>query len=353
MDKKIYLTIVAAFATVGVILLLGLLAAPILEPLAWALIIGIATFPYYQRLSARFPQHPGRMAGIMVLAVTVCFIIPMAGLVAAIAQSAPEWVRQAQEMVHTFPTSGAAILHGIPFVDRLTSLVERAGIDVGGYAAKYAGTVSGAIVSGAASMAKGLAELVFILAVSLFILFFIYRDGGRVVATATARFGSQEEQIQRYLHRFRSTTTAVAVGTLFTCLIQGITAGIGYFFAGIPAPVLFGALTAIAALVPVVGTGVVWVPLVILLAVKGAYLKAGLLALWCMVLVGLADNAIRPMAVGAKGDVPVLAVVLGAICGVTTVGLLGLILGPIIFATVINLWHELAGNDHGSPKVIL
>ncbi|WP_243373661.1 AI-2E family transporter [Geotalea sp. SG265] len=352
MDKRIFLTILAALATAGIIVLLGLLAAPILEPLAWALVIGVATIPYYKRLLRRFPRHPGRMAGSMVLAVTVCFILPTAGLIVAIAQSAPDWVREAERMVQTVP-KGPAVLHRIPFIDHAASLVERAGIDLGSYVSKYAGALSGAIVNGAANMAKGLVELLFSLAVSLFILFFIYRDGERVVATVVDRFGDEQDQIKRYLHRFQMTTTAVAVGTLFTCLIQGITAGIGYFFAGVPAPVLFGGLTAIAALVPVVGTGVVWVPLVVLVAIKGTYLKAGLLALWCLVLVGLADNAIRPLAVGAKGDVPVLAVVLGAICGVTTIGLLGLILGPIIFATVINLWHEEAGNYHDNPKVLL
>lgn len=353
MDKKIYLTIVAAFATGGLIFLLGLLASPILEPLAWALIIGIATIPYHKRLLNRFPKHPGRAAGLMVLAVTVCFILPTAGLIAAIAQSAPDWIREAQGMVAAFPKSGASFLHRLPFLDHATSLVERAGVDVGGYVSKYAGTISGAIVNGAANMAKGLAELLFILAVSLFILFFIYRDGEQVVSTVVGRFGSQQDDIKRYLHRFQSTTTAVAVGTLFTCLVQGITAGIGYLIAGVPAPVMFGGLTAIAALVPVVGTGIIWVPLAVFVAVKVSYLKAGLLVLWCMFFVGLADNAIRPLAVGAKGDVPVPAVVLGAICGVTTIGLLGLILGPIIFATVINLWHELASNDKKNSKVLL
>lgn len=353
MDQKIYLSVVAAFASAAVVMLLGMLAAPIFEPLAWALVIGIATIPYNQRLVKRFPRYPGRAAGLMVLAVTVCFVLPMAGLIAAIAQSAPDWIREAQGMVQNFPRSGPAFLHSIPFADKATSLVERAGIDVGSYAAKYAGVMSGAIVSGAAAMAKGLAELLFVLAVALFILFFIYRDGEQVVATISRRF-SNHQHLERYLKRFQATTTAVAVGTLFTCLVQGTTAGIGYFFAGVPAPVMFGAFTAIAALVPVVGTGVVWVPLVVIVAIKGTYLKAVFLGIWCMFMVGLADNAIRPLAVGAKGDVPVLAVVLGAICGVTTIGLLGLIVGPIIFATVINLWQELARqNDEEERKVLL
>ena len=119
-----------------------------------------------------------------------------------------------------------------------------------------------------------------------------------------------------------------------------MTAGLGYYVAGVPAPIFCGALTAVAALVPVVGTGVIWVPLVALLALNGAYLPAGLLALWCVVFVGLADNAIRPLAIGAASDIPVLAIVLGAICGVVTMGLLGLILGPVVFALLMTAWRD-------------
>jgi predicted PurR-regulated permease PerM len=142
----------------------------------------------------------------------------------------------------------------------------------------------------------------------------------------------------------------VTVGTILTCLVQGITAGLGYFAAGAPAPVLCGALTALAALVPVVGTGIVWVPIAALIAINGAYLKALLLAIWCLVFVGLADNAIRPLAIGAKSNIPVPAIVLGAICGVFALGILGLILGPVIFAILITVWQDVtaagASRDH-------
>ena len=81
-------------------------------------------------------------------------------------------------------------------------------------------------------------------------------------------------------------------------------------------------------------------PLAALVALNGAYLAAGLLALWCIVFVGLADNAIRPLAIGATSDISTLAIVLGAICGVFSLGLLGLILGPVVFAILITIWGE-------------
>jgi len=207
--------------------------------------------------------------------------------------------------------------------------------------AKAAAASSAFLIQLATNTARSLADLLFTLAVALFMLFFIYRDGERTVTAAIDRFSSNPATARRYVTQIRSITTSVTVGTLLTCCVQGVTAGLGYFVAGVPAPVLCGALTAVAALIPVVGTGVVWVPLVALIALNGALLKAGLLALWCVLFVGLADNAIRPLAIGATGDIPVLAIVLGAICGVFSLGILGLILGPVLFAILISLCGDL------------
>jgi predicted PurR-regulated permease PerM len=87
------------------------------------------------------------------------------------------------------------------------------------------------------------------------------------------------------------------------------------------------------------------VPLAALVAINGAYLKAGLLSLWCIFFVGLADNAIRPLAIGAKSNIPVPAIVLGAICGVFALGILGLILGPVLFAILITVWRDVTDAD--------
>ncbi|MHB8120775.1 MAG: AI-2E family transporter [Desulfuromonadaceae bacterium] len=345
MDKKTYLSILAALATATAVYVCAFLAAPIAKPLAWALIIGIATLPHHDRLARRFPGHPDRAAGVMVLAVTVCFILPVAGLIITVIQNAAEWYSEGERLVLAFKTTGAATLSHFPFVSGIVSLGDRFGLDLAGVGAKLANGASGYILDIATNTALNLGEFLFTLAVALFILFFIYRDGERIVSATIARFATDQDKANRYFAEIRSTTTAVTVGTILTCLVQGLIAGIGYYFAGVPAPVLCGALTAVAALVPVVGTAIIWVPLALLVAINGAYLKAGLLVIWCIFFVGLADNAIRPLAIGAKSNIPVPAIVLGAICGVYALGVLGLILGPVIFAILITVWRDTTETD--------
>ncbi|MEI6206796.1 MAG: AI-2E family transporter [Desulfuromonadales bacterium] len=345
MDKKMYLSIMAAIATATAVWLFVLLAAPIIKPLAWALIIGIATLPHHNRLVRKFPDHPDRTAGLMVLAITVCFILPVAALIFMVAQNAADWYQEGEKLVQAFTATGADTLGHFPFARNIITLGEQLNIDLAGLAAKLADGASGYLFSITTNAARNLGELLFTLALALFILFFIYRDGERIVSVAITRFATNQEVAHRYFSEIRSTTTAVTVGTIFTCLVQGATAGLGYFVAGVPAPVLCGALTAMAALVPVVGTGIIWVPLAALIAINGAYIKAGLLALWCIFFVGLADNAIRPLAIGAKSHIPVPAIVLGAIGGVFTLGILGLILGPVFFAILITVWRDMTGTE--------
>ena len=340
MDRKLYLSILAALATVAAFTVFAILAAPVAKPVAWALIIGIATMPHYRRLLRLLPGRPGGSAGLMVLTITICFILPAAALVMTVAVNAGDWYRQVGQLVAAFTKTGASTLSHLPLVGRAITLFDRLGVDLAGLGGKLAAGSSAFLLDLATETAKNLLDFLFTLAIALFILFFVYRDGERVVFAGIDRFAPNPERGRRYLTEVRSVVTAVTVGTIFTCCAQGVTAGLGYYVAGVPAPIFCGALTAVAALVPVVGTGVVWVPLVALLALNGAFLPAGLLALWCVVFVGLADNAIRPLAIGAASDISTLAIVLGAICGVITMGLLGLILGPVVFATLMTLWRE-------------
>jgi len=345
MDKKTYLSIMAALATAAAIWLFALLAAPLAKPLAWALIIGLATLPHHNRLVRKFPRHPNRSAGVMVLAISVCFMLPVAAFIVMVAQNAVGWYKEGEHLVQALTTTGPGALSQFPFASEIIAQGARFGIDLSGFGAKLAATASGYLFHVATNTAKNLGELLFTLAVALFILFFVYRDGARIVAAAIERFATNQDKARHYFSEICATTTAVTVGTIFTCLVQGVLAGLGYFAAGAPAPVLYGALTAVAALVPVVGTAIVWVPLAVLVAFNGGYLAALFLALWCIFFVGFADNAIRPLAIGAKSNIPAPAIVLGAISGVFALGILGLILGPVLFAVLVTVWRDVMGVD--------
>jgi len=137
---------------------------------------------------------------------------------------------------------------------------------------------------------------------------------------------------------------------MLVAFIQGVLAGIGYFIFGVKSPVLLGVLTALAALIPVVGTAIVWGPTVIIYFFNamasndstGIALSLGLLA-YSIFPVSIIDNFIRPKIIGDKSKTHPILVLLGILGGVATFGFVGILLGPIIitlFVTFIDIYHE-------------
>ncbi|UFS68539.1 AI-2E family transporter [Geomonas sp. RF6] len=345
MDKKIVVSMVIALVIAAMAAFIILLSLPLAEPLLWAMLIGISTYPHYERLARRNPDRPGRAAAIMVVIVTLCIILPIAWLLFAIAQNATTLYHQSQEFIQQAGTSGTAALSKIPYVDRLMQMADRYGVDITGHASQIATRASHFLLAATSGAVKNVAHFALTLGMAIFILYFVYRDGEYIVEASVRRFASNVATGRRYVTQIREATTAVMIGTVLTALAQGFLAGLGYFVADLPAYILFGSLTAVGALVPVVGAALVWVPLAAYLAITGAYLKAGLLTGWCAIFVGLADNAIRPLAIGSKSDIPVMAIVFGAVGGAQMFGLVGLIAGPIIFAVVVIIWRDLTGQS--------
>lgn len=346
MDKKVYLSIMAAVATAAVLWLLALLVAPFSKPLLWALVIGVATMPHYDRITGKFPHHPNRNAGIMVLLITLCVVLPISLLLVAITQNAIDLYGESTALIAALTKTGPESISNWPLGRVIVVWGNKLGLNLADYPANFASSASQFLLEMATGAVKNLADFFFTLVMTLFILFFIYRDGEVIISAGISRFAANRGKAFRYSAQIRSTTTAVVVGTILTCLAQGVLAGIGYLLAGLPAPALCGALTAFLGLVPVVGTGLIWVPLALFLAFTGAFYQAGFLVLWCLIIVVfVADNAIRPLAIGAKSDIPVAAIILGAVGGVAALGLLGLIVGPIFFGILTTSWREATGAE--------
>jgi predicted PurR-regulated permease PerM len=126
--------------------------------------------------------------------------------------------------------------------------------------------------------------------------------------------------------------SAVIYGVFLTCLVQGLLAGIGYWIFDLPSPLLFGALTAVAALIPFVGTALVWVPAVGYFLLEGEVSRGLFLFLWCFALVVPADNLIRPFFISGRGQLSLLVVALGLLGGLAAFGFVGIVIGPLVLS---------------------
>ncbi|MBU2575167.1 MAG: AI-2E family transporter [Elusimicrobia bacterium] len=166
-------------------------------------------------------------------------------------------------------------------------------------------------------------------------IFVFFRDGERLLHWIIDTIPMDREHKYRIANQLYITTIAVVRGILLTAVIQGVTAMLGYAIAGLPAPVLLGCITSFAALVPFVGTSVVWIPLgLFFMFYKGFYTGLFVL-LWGLLVIGLLDNILRPVLIGKKAKLPIFLLFLGIFGGLKVYGPIGIFLGPLLISCVI------------------
>ncbi|KVW96661.1 AI-2E family transporter [Thiobacillus denitrificans] len=324
------------------ILIFGLtywVLSPFFASLAWAGILAYVTWPLQQWLCQRLPERQNIVALLMTLGVAATLLLPLVWVMFTVAMdvsAATATIKQI--MAHGLPPlpvgvnawpGGAWIvgqyqrIQGDPLwllaqIDALglTDVASLKGIagEVGRNAAKF-----------------GLA---------VFALFFLYRHGFSVLAqfrgVATRWLG---EAARGYIQSVGVTVRAVVFGIVLTAVAQGVLAGLGYWVAGIEAPALWGAITALVSLIPFVGP-VVWIGLSIGLLAHGETQAALGLFLWGALVVSWVDNLIRPLVISGPTRIPFLLVFLGVLGGLNAFGLIGLFLGPVLLAVSVAIWRE-------------
>jgi predicted PurR-regulated permease PerM len=131
--------------------------------------------------------------------------------------------------------------------------------------------------------------------------------------------------------------TAVVHGCLVVAMIQGLLAGLAYWVSGVPYAVLWGVATAFVALLPVGGSTIVSIPASLYLFLQGQTAWGVFLLIWCIGVVGMVDNILKPMFIGTRLKLPMLFLFFGILGGLAVFGALGLILGPVLFALLAAL----------------
>ncbi len=344
MDHGLLKTLSAFALLLAGVYLLGSILLPFLSPIAWALIIGIITFPLYRRLHTLCKGRESRASAIMTVLVMLVFVLPTVAMLAVLVQELTALYRLVEASVN----SGAALelvqrLGSHPWImlvmDKLRTVtgMNEAGLleNLMSNSKQVLGKLLGFLSSVLTNSFVFLFDMIFM----LFILFFVYRDGERMhhwlahKSTLDAhRFGALLPQV------VQNVLSGFIFGTLLTSVLQGVLAGLAYWVTGVQSPLLLGLLTGIGGFIPVVGTAIIWLPAAIYLFVQGAATKAVLLALWGFLVVGMSDNVVRPIFMSSKVSLPILPLMIGVFGGLAAFGVLGAIFGPLLLAVLYELF---------------
>lgn len=310
-----------------------LIIRPFLKPIVFAVVLVILFYPLHSRIQRLLP-YPNAAALVSTLLVIVLIAVPVFGLggilgselksvYGILASSANSqagqsaiWSNSVQRALRglseTFGFSGLrleAIVH---------TQMERA-------SAYFLGLTAGAFRNVASLLAGALA--------SFFVLFFLFRDGARMQKSVTSLLPRPDDRFERLFTHINETLVAIVYGSLVIASIQGALTGVAFWVFGLRSPVLWGVVTAAFALVPVIGTGFVWIPAAVILALAGHVGKAVALVIWCSVVVHPVDNILRPFWISGRiKELNTLYLFLALLGGLEAFGFLGLFIGPVVLS---------------------
>lgn len=211
-----------------------------------------------------------------------------------------------------------------------------------GKAAALAGSLAGRLQQAAG---RALIQL----PIALFVAFCCLREAGRLGILASRALPLPAAESVLLLERAATTTRAVARGQVLTAAIKGTVGGLGLWMAGVPGAALWGVVMALFTLLPVLTAWMVWIPAALWLSSIGHTGAAIFLSLWGMLVVGLIDNWVRPHIVGKQARIHPMVALLGIAGGAATLGLPGLVAGPVLLDTTLQMHRAWRTRHEPSP----
>lgn len=332
-QRAALLLLVATISVMFFQMVRGFLVAVLL-----AAIFAGMSYPLFRRLRFRLGGRQNLASITTILVLFVGVVVPIVAFMALVvnesvtlSQSIADWVRSEPDRLAQMRT----YLERVPFADSLIPEGDELVTKLGELAGRAGPMLAGQL----AALGRGTLAFMLQLFVCGYALFFFLVDGPRILRTILYYIPLGADEESQLLERFVSVTRATLKGSLLIGVIQGGLAGIAFWVAGVPGAAFWGTVMVVLSIIPAIGSPLVWIPAVIYLALAGRITAALLLLAWCAIVVGTVDNFLRPRLIGRDARMSDLLILLSTLGGIAVFGALGFIVGPIIAALFVTVWH--------------
>ena len=323
--------------------------------LFWAAVLATLFYPLRERLTHTLGGRPSPAAALAVLVVVLVVVLPLLGVGLAVGRESVQLYERLQSGEIDVQALVERFEELLPvatgYLDRWGVETERLQQNLSGAAVSVSQFVAGRAVA----LGQGALQFVVQLFVMLYVLFFFLRDGEGLVDALIRALPLGDVRERRLLSRFAEVSRATLKGTLVVGFVQGALGGLLFWMLGIGAPVFWGAVMTVLSLLPAVGAAIVWVPAAVILLVQGAVARGLVLVAGGILLVGLADNVLRPLLVGRDTRMPDFLILISTLGGLAVFGLSGVVIGPLIAAFFLTVWQmfeeEFGGTDQDPEPV--
>ena len=333
------LILLLALVTIG----LTLVVSGFIGALLWAALAAVVFQPLFHRLLERWPGRRNLAAAMTLLIMTVAVIIPALVIGSLVIEQASGVYEQMRNGQINFAQYFQQVHNALP--DRLQNLLGNAGwgtfervqIKVSAILAESASMLT----QHALTIGANAAAFLLAFGVGLYVTFFLVRDGEELGSKIVRALPLETSVAERIAADFVTVVRATLKGSGLVALVQGALGAITFWIVGLPAALLWGMLMAIAALLPAIGPAIIWAPVAIYLFAIGAVWQGIAVIASGVVVIGLADNILRPMLVGRDAGIPDWLVLVTTLGGIELLGLSGIVVGPLAGALFITSWQIL------------
>lgn len=336
-------------------ILVARLVRPFFSILLWSSLVYGLTLPLYRRTTTgkagKECARPWRtvMAAVFSIGSIVLIVIPITLLSTVMIGQVQDLVGVALNLLdrsEAFLRSDAFITLATRLADLSGGLLDLRSVDLTDQIAGFLASYSERIIAIFAGLLRNVTGFVVMLAFSMFVLFFLFLDGKELLLMLIDAIPLRNAYTISFMKKFRDTGKDLAIGYILMAVFQGTMAFLVYWIMKVPAPLPLAILSAIASLIPLVGTGLVWVPIVILRFATDTPGQAFLLLVLCAIFISSLDNFIRPFLLHARIKLHPLLIFISIIGGIDFLGVNGVLLGPILlvlFFTAVDMFGRTYG----------
>ncbi len=316
------------------------------EPLVWASVLAVATWPIYRRFAQRLPGRVASSVTPLLFTVLVSLFVlgPMVFAFGALVSEAHRWIDQIV-LADKTGLAAPAWLETLPVVG--AKLAERWQAQLGtpgGVSVWLQRADTSTALGWAQTLGLFMAHHLFIVVFTILLLFFLYRGGDALAVRVNDLLqDSLGDRAESYVELAIRAVRATVNGMVVVALFDGVLTGITYALAGAQRAEVWGAVTGLFAMIPFLGYVAV-AGVAMALAVEGAAMAALAVFALGLLVVFAGDKIVRPMLVGGATQLGFVWVLMASFGGLELLGLLGLFVGPVVLALGGALWHDWATN---------
>ena len=328
----------------GLIFILFYLSFQVLKyfivPVLWAAIIAYITWPLYHSVQKLCGPRPTLSATIMISMVVLVVGIPLTFAIFMLQHEGRNLFYELQKQVFSGHLNVPQFIRDLPIIGKeVTRTLKEINTDPNSIVQNVSGWFQSHLNYGRLVLSE-ISKNIFKLCFAVMSLFFFYRDGQTILNQVSKALEMViGPRIHHYLDTISETTRAVVYGVGLTAIAQALLAGLSYFVAGVPNPMVLTIVTFIFALIPF-GPPVAYSAVSLWLFSQGQTIEAIGVMVWGVCVVSTADNVIRPLVISGATQIPFLLIMFGVLGGLASFGMVGLFVGPVILAVLLAIWRE-------------